>query len=252
MKGIAWVRHQDEALKAGWLNDRMTAEDIADIISVPLFAVRHRARKLKLGAKIPVKSRAIVSLIHDDIAVIFLENSIEHPVYIDEKDLFWFTSHAYSWYVHTGTSGKKYVYSSSSPPKKLHRLLLDAKSGELVDHINGNGLDNTRKNIRIATSTQNSQNSRKNATSKSEFKGVWFHALSGLYGGAITFPDGRRKSIGYYKTSREAARARDAIVAVLHKEFAFLSFPDDRMSDTEIDLKPSLRTLINLAHSVSK
>lgn len=66
-----------------------------------------------------------------------------------------------------GRKGRKNVY--------MHRFLLDAKQGEQVDHVNGDGLDNRRANIRIATVAENNYNhfKRRNATS-SAYKGVSF------------------------------------------------------------------------------
>lgn len=54
----------------------------------------------------------------------------------------------------------------------LHRLLLNAEPEQKVDHVNGNTLDNRRSNLRICTTSQNSQNSKKRSGGSSRFKGV--------------------------------------------------------------------------------
>ncbi len=55
---------------------------------------------------------------------------------------------------------------------KLHRIILSAPAGMHVDHIDGNGLDNTRANLRLCTNVENGRNRRKQAGTSSEFKGV--------------------------------------------------------------------------------
>ncbi len=73
---------------------------------------------------------------------------------------------------------KKYFYASSNGNKilgewTLHRLIANAKKGELVDHINGNTLDNRRCNLRVVTHSQNAMNKERNFNKKSsKYKGV--------------------------------------------------------------------------------
>lgn len=55
---------------------------------------------------------------------------------------------------------------------RMHRLLLNAKKGEIVDHINGNGLDNRRENLRIVSASINTLNSKHYATNTSGYRGV--------------------------------------------------------------------------------
>lgn len=57
----------------------------------------------------------------------------------------------------------------------MHRLLLNVTSNDLfVDHIDGNGLNNQRNNLRICTRNQNQQNRPKNKNNKSGYKGVYW------------------------------------------------------------------------------
>ncbi len=63
---------------------------------------------------------------------------------------------------------------------KMHRLILsrvlgrEITSSEIVDHIDGNALNNTRANLRLVNSNQNAWNSKKKSTNKSGYKGVSF------------------------------------------------------------------------------
>lgn len=65
---------------------------------------------------------------------------------------------------------------------KLHRLIMDAKQGELVDHIDTDGLNNRRANLRLVTQQQNQQNRPgANRNSKSGIRGVYYHAQRGKW-----------------------------------------------------------------------
>jgi hypothetical protein len=84
----------------------------------------------------------------------------------------------------------------------MHRLILKARPGQNVDHVNGNGLDNRRRNLRFATHTQNMMNRR----SYSGYKGVSFESRIGRWRARITV-NGITQSLGYFTTEHGAARA---------------------------------------------
>lgn len=67
--------------------------------------------------------------------------------------------------------------------RKLERELLPT---EFVDHINGNGLDNRRENLRVATVSQNNANKQKTKRNKSGYKGVYPHSTNGTFIAQIT------------------------------------------------------------------
>lgn len=113
--------------------------------------------------------------------------------------------------------------NGNSRGKGLHAFLLNPDKGFCVDHINGNGLDNQRANLRICSIKQNSQNRRKQANTTSIFKGVhrtkygtWCAAISanGAYG---------KQNLGCFKTEIEAALAYNNAAKLLHGEFAKLN-----------------------------
>src|SRR5437868_4132855 len=71
------------------------------------------------------------------------------------------------------TQGKMYARGTTGGDRVLmHRLLLKASPPDFVDHIDGNGLNNRRDNLRIATCTQNRWNAKTSARSLSQYKGV--------------------------------------------------------------------------------
>jgi len=106
----------------------------------------------------------------------------------------------------------------------MHRLILDPPEGLEVDHINQNGLDNRRSNIRICTRAQNSCNRGPNKRNTTGYKGVTRH--KGKYQAQIGI-DGTTLYLSRHDTAREAARAYDAAAQVFHGEFAWLNFPEE-------------------------
>lgn len=104
----------------------------------------------------------------------------------------------------------------------MHRLLSDA---DIVDHINGDGLDNRRSNLRPANQFQNQQNRGPNKNNKSGFKGV---SRSGkTLWQAHIWSDGKHYALGRYATPEEAARVYDEAAREMHGEFAYQNFPED-------------------------
>lgn len=104
----------------------------------------------------------------------------------------------------------------------LHRVILDVPR---VDHINGDGLDNRRANLRSATHADNMRNSRRRSDNTSGYKGV---SASGWRWVARVYVDSRRLHLGTFASPEEAARAYDAAALELHGEFARLNFPKEK------------------------
>jgi hypothetical protein len=108
---------------------------------------------------------------------------------------------------------------------KMHREIIDPPFPFVVDHINHNGLDNRKANLRPVTRAQNSLNRLyfKPGSSSSKYKGVHWHKYEKRWQAQICF-NGKRKTIGYFDDETEAAKAYDEAARKFHKEFANLNF----------------------------
>lgn len=97
----------------------------------------------------------------------------------------------------------------------------------MVDHRNGDGLDNRRSNLRPATHSQNMANKRRYRNNTSGFKGVTRNTGTGRPWRASLKHDGRRFHLGYFDSAAEAARAYDAAAIETFGEFARPNFPTE-------------------------
>jgi hypothetical protein len=106
----------------------------------------------------------------------------------------------------------------------MHKEILDAPPGLLVDHINTDSLDNRRANLRLATHSQNSCNSRRDKSNTySRYRGVSFSKRKQKWFAAIRADD-RKLWLGYFDNELDAALAYDAAAKKCHGEFARLNF----------------------------
>ncbi len=108
---------------------------------------------------------------------------------------------------------------------RMHRVILDVPEGKFVDHVNHNGLDNRRANLRVATMQQNSWNKRKQRGNySSQYKGVTWFKRAGKWQVRINC-NGRTILIGYFYDEKAAVRAYDVKAAELYGEYAALNLP---------------------------
>ena len=124
----------------------------------------------------------------------------------------------YKWYV-TRAGDLLYVQSKSFHKYTyMHRLIMNAKKCEEIDHRFGNGLDNQKKNLRKCTHAENQCN--KKASGISKYLGVSFH--SGRWRAKIK-KNGIETHIGHFKIEKNAALAYNEMALKIHGEFARLN-----------------------------
>lgn len=95
-----------------------------------------------------------------------------------------------------------------------------------IDHKDGNGLNNCRANLRVATHYQNMQNRSKSAANTSGFKGVAINRKCGKWQVTIQ-AFGKQRHLGLFDNAESAARVYDRWAKEAHGEFAVLNFPED-------------------------
>jgi len=148
----------------------------------------------------------------------------EHIILIDEED--WSVVSNYKWHVvpdkntfYARTNMKVGKHNHSIP---MHRLLTGMRDVE-IDHINRNGLDNRRCNLRYASAKQNQCNRvRKNSFG---YRGVYKPKNSSNYAVQIQF-DGKKRHERGFKTPEAAAKRYDVLSKEWHGEFGIRNFKD--------------------------
>lgn len=109
----------------------------------------------------------------------------------------------------------------------MHRQIMEAQPGYLVDHIDGDGLNNQRSNLRLATETQNHVN-RAAPARAIPYRGVYAYPRNPGFPWKAQIKASRRGwYLGRYATQEEAARAYDRAALHFFGSFARLNFPNE-------------------------
>lgn len=108
---------------------------------------------------------------------------------------------------------------------KMHRFIMSESDPKIkVDHINHNGLDNRKSNLRRATTPENTRNTGPTKRNRTGYKGV-YHAPGGKvqkYGARIKVM-GKTYFGGYFNCPIEAAKKYNELAKIHHGEFAYLN-----------------------------
>ena len=109
----------------------------------------------------------------------------------------------------------------------LHRLIFGLTNPKImIDHIDHNGLNNQKSNLRICTARENNQNRGIKTRGASKYMGVSFHNQTGKWR-ALIHHNGVKISLGLHKTEIEAANAYDRKAIELRSRFTYLNFPEN-------------------------
>jgi hypothetical protein len=157
----------------------------------------------------------------------------------------------YTWWAYEKHGGLRAVRLAKemclNRPIFMHRQILNPPKDKSVDHINRNGLDNRKTNLRLATNRQNTMNRRfKKGTSK--YKGVHFRRDINRWVGQICV-NYEKIYLGVFESEIEAARAYDAAAKKYFDEFAYLNFPPEKK---EKGLKYILESVLTKLKSNTK
>jgi hypothetical protein len=125
----------------------------------------------------------------------------------------------FSWHARPRRDRRGY-YAVNSAGTRMHRLLVGAWGREIVDHRDGDGLNNTRRNIRKGTQSQNCVNRQR--TPGPHLRGA--RPKKGLWQAYIKY-QGKQKSLGYFATEDDAHAAYLAAAVELHGDWMPLPDP---------------------------
>jgi hypothetical protein len=141
--------------------------------------------------------------------------------WVDDRDYTRVSKH--KWSADRAKSGLWYaIRNTGSTTERMHRFILGVTDTKiLVDHKNGNGLHNQRKNLRRATSQQSQYNKRISKNNTSGIKGVRWEKRHQRW--VVDIKVNRKKIyIGEYASLSKAAKARKEAEIELHKTFSLI------------------------------
>ena len=150
-----------------------------------------------------------------------------HETIVDDKDYQMLIAMG-SWYV-ACVGNNVYAVKQSSRINGLqrtlfmHKIILNPPEGFFTDHINLNGLDNRKCNLRICTRTENLRNQRKMKNASSKYKGVSWHKVNKKWQVQIGINE-KLKPLGAFTDEILAAQAYDKAALKHFGDFAKPNF----------------------------
>jgi hypothetical protein len=147
---------------------------------------------------------------------------------VDPQDFYWLNEFEWCAERFRGSFyAVRFNNTSDKSPRilSMHREIMKAPKGVLVDHRNNGGLDNRRDNLRLANKSQNNTNKPKRANTSSRYIGVSYIKSRKCWYAQIVH-QGKHKWLGTFHDEIEAARAFDRAAIEYHGEFARLNFPE--------------------------
>jgi hypothetical protein len=153
---------------------------------------------------------------------------------VDDEDYAWLSEH--KWYAHRSRRKHGDVWYAQRTERRdgkkvtiaMHQAILKPTGGQMPDHINGNGLDNRRSNLRLVTQQQN----QFNQATRGKYKGVFYKEDFIPPWGARIMHGGETIYLGYYETAEEAARAYDTAALTLFGQYAKTNFTHETIPAT--------------------
>lgn len=160
-----------------------------------------------------------------------------HITMVDEQDVDY---DRYKWYIlRGGSSENPCVYARRYEKQEekrvailLHREILERiikrplAVDEYCDHVDHDGLNNQRDNLRLVSHAENLANQRKPTGCSSHYKGVSWHVRCNKWQAQIMI-NYHKICLGYFESEIDAARAYDRAARRASSEYAYLNFPDE-------------------------
>lgn len=142
---------------------------------------------------------------------------------VDDQDFHWLSER--KWCAQDGRNGRwRAVSRDGKKILVMHRVIVEASAEFLVDHINGNPLDNRRENLRVCSYKENARNLKieRRVIKTSQFKGVCWSKLNRNWTAQITV-NYKKVHLGCFKTEQMAAFAYDEAAIRYFGAFAKLN-----------------------------
>lgn len=165
---------------------------------------------------------------------------------VDEEDFQWISQKKWSakkgkctWY---GYSNSRYTRGQRRKCLLMHREIFFTLNPQSdmsldVDHRDGNGLNNRRSNLRLATDSSQRHNQTIRVNNTSGYIGVCWHKRVGKFQARIRL-NTHRQHLGFFDDPIEAAMVRDEAARKLHGEFGTYNFPREGERPARIPLQP--------------
>jgi len=164
---------------------------------------------------------------------------------VDDADFDFLSKHSWCYRIgrnrRTGYAESNISINGEWTRVLMHRYIMDADRKVEIDHRDGNGLNNQRANLRIATHSQNLHNSHPHRRPKtSKYKGVCWHKAMKKWHAQIRI-NGRAISIGFFDSQEDAARAYDATSRLHCGEFSKQNLAIGTGNDSQDSLQSECR-----------
>lgn len=144
---------------------------------------------------------------------------------IDDDDLEKFSGYGFIATTHKGRYKieiRKLKSKDSDKKYLLHRAIMNCPKNMVVDHIDGNWLNNSKKNLRICTVGQNNMNKKISVKNTTGYKGVVWYKGCKKYGASLTYKN-KRIWLGYFEKKEDAANAYDKAAIKYFGKYAKLN-----------------------------
>ena len=126
----------------------------------------------------------------------------------------------FNWWIITGYAARTKWVNGKNELILMHRLIANTPKGLDTDHINGNRLDNRRKNLRICDTSENTRNRGIDKNNTSGYRGVSWHKRIRKWQSRITVY-GKFIQGGYFSDIKEAAKKYNELSIKYHGEFGY-------------------------------